>query len=395
MNLIERGGEKFNITLLALFLGSFVTFADLYSTQPVIPLITEHFHVTPAVASLSLSFSTGTMAIGLVVVSLFTNGFNKKKVMGISLTLSAILCLAVGLVESMPFLLVLRALQGAAMAGFPAIAMAYITEEFHPKSLGYVMGIYVAGNSLGGLAGRMIVGTLSEYISWTIAIALLGLLSLVISILFWLMLPDSTINQPRSSFSIKGTFKSLIHCLIQKDLFILYILAFVMMGSFVSIYNYIGIPLMKPPYNLSQVVISFIFVVYLVGTFSSAWMGQLADRLQRKWVMLVGVALTLVGALLTLLPFLLPKIVGLIILTFGFFGAHSIASSWVGILAHRNEKAYATSLYLFAYYAGSSVIGALGGVFFHRSGWFGEISMVTFLLSMGIIAVLTIKNKEN
>ncbi|MFS0784536.1 MFS transporter [Bacillus sp. 1P06AnD] len=387
MGHIEQGDPYFRKTLLALFLGSFVTFADLYSTQPVIPLIAEQFGTTPAGASLSLSFSTGTMAIMLVIVSLLTQGINRKKVMGISLTLSALLSVAVLFVHSMPQLLAIRALQGAALAGFPSIAMAYITEEFKPMSLGYVMGIYVSGSSIGGLAGRLIIGTLSDFISWTAAISTLGLLSLLISLLFWKMLPMST-RPKESNLSFKRTMQSLKNNSTKPQLLLLYGMGFLLMGSFVSVYNYIGIPLMKAPYHLSQVVISFIFIVYLVGTFSSTWMGKMADRHQRKLVLLSGVVMMLIGVLLTLTVPLVLKIVGLVIFTFGFFGAHSIASGWVGLLAEQSEKAQASSLYLLFYYAGSSIIGALGGVFLHRNGWSGEVMMVTALLVVGVVFTL-------
>ncbi|MGM9986637.1 MAG: MFS transporter [Bacillaceae bacterium] len=279
MEYIERGTKKFNQTLFALFLGSFVTFADLYSTQPAIVLIADQFSITPAVASLSLSFSTGTMAIALVVVSFLTQGINRKKIMGISLTLSAILSIALLFVHSMPVLLVVRALQGAALAGFPSIAMAYITEEFDPKSIGYVMGIYVSGCSIGGLTGRLIVGTLSDFIQWNIAIAVLGVISFFMSFVFWKMLANSMNTIADANLSFSSIVDSLKNNRKRLELTLLYVVGFLLMGSFVSVYNYIGIPLMKSPYNLSQVLISFIFVVYLVGTFSSTWMGKLADKI--------------------------------------------------------------------------------------------------------------------
>lgn len=393
MGHIEQGDPAFRKTLLALFLGSFVTFADLYSTQAVIPLIAKDFGTTPAGASLSLSFSTGTMAIALVIVSLLTQGFNRKKVMGISLTLSALLSVAVMFVHSMPELLALRALQGAALAGFPSIAMAYITEEFKPMSLGYVMGIYISGSSIGGLSGRLIIGTLSDFIPWTSAIAILGGLSLVISLLFWKMLPLST-RPKESNLSFRRTMQSLKNNSVKPQLLLLYCMGFLLMGSFVSVYNYIGIPLMRAPYNLSQVLVSFIFVVYLVGTFSSAWMGKMADRHQRKFVMLAGVLLMLSGILLTLASPLALKIIGLVIFTFGFFGSHSIASGWVGMLAEKSEKAQASSLYLLFYYAGSSIVGALGGVFFHHSGWSGEVAMAAVLLLVGVLCTLLNKGAQ-
>ncbi|MDQ0219602.1 MFS transporter [Peribacillus cavernae] len=390
MEYIEPAGKSFRRTIIALFLGSFVTFADLYSTQPVIPVISEQFDVSPATASLTLSVATGTLAVFLLVLSLLSDNMDRKRLMGGALALSAILSICVGFTHELHLLIILRALQGAALAGFPSIAMAYINEEFHPKSLGYVIGIYVSGSSIGGLAGRLMVGTISDYFNWNAAIACLGILSLAISVLFWFILPESKHHNRQSNVSFQRLITSIVHNFKNRKLVLLYLLGFLLMGAFVTIYNYIGIPLMQEPYNLSQTLLSFIFIIYLVGTFSSAWMGGLADRMNRAKVILSGILLMGIGAILTLCDPLVLKIVGLAMFTFGFFGAHSIASSWVGLLAHKSEKAQASSFYLLFYYAGSSLIGAIGGVFLHHYGWYGVIGLISGLLIVAIVFSLLI-----
>ena len=75
---------------------------------------------------------------------------------------------------------------------------------------------------------------------------------------------------------------------------------FVLLGAFVTVYNYLGYRLLAPPYNLSQAVVGFICSVYLVGTFSSAWMGHLAGKLGRRKVLWTAFMLMLVGTALTL-----------------------------------------------------------------------------------------------
>ncbi|WP_141992958.1 MFS transporter [Bacillus sp. B4EP4a] len=388
MNYIEPAGKSFRKTILALFLGSFVTFADLYSTQPVIPVFAKQFGVSPAMASLTLSFATGTLAICLLLVSFFSENIDRKKIMGTALTLSALLSICVSFIQDDLYILIaIRAIQGAVLAGFPAIAMAYINEEFHPKSLGYVMGIYVSGSSIGGLAGRLIVGVLTDHFSWNIAIGSLGALSLIISLAFWWMLPPSQ-HAIRVGASFLRIKTSLINNLRNGRLVLLFGMAFLLMGSFVTVYNFVGIPLMGPPYHLSQTLIGFIFIIYLVGTFSSTWMGKLADQYGRRHVLLIGIAIMLMGALLTLLDPLLLKIMGLALFTFGFFGAHSIASSWVGRLADKNEKAQASALYLLFYYAGSSVVGASGGLFLMKFGWGGVISAVSILIILAAVCAM-------
>jgi YNFM family putative membrane transporter len=386
---IEPTGKSFKVTILALFLGSFVTFADLYSTQPIIPVLAKQFGVTPAMASLTLSFSTGTLAIFLLIMSFLSEKIDRKKMMGIALTFSALLSICVAFTSHLNVIIAIRALQGVVLAGFPAIAMTYINEEFHPKSLGYVIGMYVSGSTIGGLSGRLIIGVLTDYFSWHVAIGGLGVLSLLISIAFWIMLPTPK-HTLHNAVSLPLIKQSLLNNLKNRNLISLFLIAFFLMGSFVTVYNYIGIPLMEPPYNLSQTIIGFIFLIYLVGTFSSTWMGKLADQIERKKVMLLGILIMACGALLTLASPLWLKIGGLALLTFGFFGVHSIASSWVGILAEKSEKAQASSLYLLFYYAGSSVVGAAGGLFMHQFGWNGVVLAVSVLLVLAILCSLSI-----
>ena len=204
------------------------------------------------------------------------------------------------------------------------------------------------------------------------------------------MLPEPK-HTVRHTVSISQFTQSLFNNLKNRNLFRLFLIAFLLMGSFVTIYNYIGIPLMDPPYNLSQTIIGFIFLIYLVvGTFSSAWMGKLADRINRKKVMLTGIVIITCGALFTLDSLLWAKIGGLALFTFGFFGAHSIASSWVGLFAEKQAKTQASSLYLLFYYAASSIVGATGGLFMHQFGWKGVILAISILLVLAVYPSVSI-----
>ncbi len=141
----------------------------------------------------------------------------------------------------------------------------------------------------------------------------------------------------------------------------------------------------RQPYELSQAAVGSIFTVYLAGTFAAAIMGRLADRFTRRNVMWMSMLVALAGLICTLAGVLPVIILGMLVLTFGFFGVHSIASSWVGRRA-QSAKAPAAALYLFAYYAGSSVLGTLGGVAYAAEGWTGTVIVVAleFAIALGI-----------
>lgn len=279
-------------------------------------------------------------------------------------------------------LLALRSLTGLVAAGLPATAMAYLAEEVDHRYLGVAMGLYVSGNSVGGLGGRIIAGMVADLVSWRAAVGVTGLIALACSLYFWRTLPPSRHFQPQP-LRVRRLLGSLADCLRDPGLLALYAVAFLLMGSFVTMYNYISYHLIAAPYNLSPALLSWVFLLYLTGTFSSTWLGRLSDRYGRGPMLYVGVGTQLAGALLTLTPPLVLKVVGLAVFTFGFFGAHSIASGWVGGRAPVNKGA-ASSLYLFFYYVGSSVAGTTGGTLWLWYGWPGVTALVAGLLLLAL-----------
>lgn len=389
MEYIQKGTRAFHKANWALFLAGFITFANLYITQPLLPTFADVFHVSPAVASLSLSVTTFALAVSLIIVSSLSEAWGRKSLMTISIFAASVLTVALAFSPNFEIILGLRVLQGIVFAGLPAIAMAYLGEEMEPASLGVAMGLYISGNSVGGLSGRVIIGTLTDHYNWHIGMMVLGGISLFVSVLFVWMLPSSKHFSPRP-LQLKALTKTLLQHLKDPSMMCLYGIGFVLMGSFVTLYNYIGFQLMAPPYNLSATIVGWIFVIYLVGTFSSAWFGSLADRYGRQQMLLLAIAIMLAGAIVTLNGLLTLKIIGITVFTFGFFAAHSIASGWVSRRA-THDKAQASSLYLFFYYVGSSVGGTVGGVFWMKYGWVGVIAMIALFLLIACVLSFLLK----
>lgn len=384
---IQKGTREFTLTNLALFAAGFIIFGNLYITQPLFPQFSEEFHVSPAVASLSLSASTVALSFSLILFGSLSEAWGRKRLMTFSIFAASFITIVLAFSPSFEILLLLRVIQGIVFAGIPAIAMAYLGEEMDPSSLGIAMGLYISGNTVGGLSGRIIMGTVTDLFSWQVGMLFLGILSLIVSFFFVWALPASQHFEPRP-LQLASLTKSLFSHLKDPGLVCLFGIAFTLMGGFVTLYNYISYKLLEEPYNLSTTIVGWIFIVYLVGTFSSAWFGSLSDRFGRQKVLLVGIMIMLSGALLTLPVNLIIKILGIVVFTFGFFGSHSIASSWVSSRAKSN-KAQASSLYLFAYYFGSSVGGTTGGFFWASFGWNGVIAFISsFIITSLLLAVI-------
>ena len=383
---IHHGTPAFRRTNLALFAAGFATFGLLYCVQPLMPEFSDHYGVSEAGAALSLSLTTGVLAFAMLFAGALSDAWGRKPVMVASLLSSAVLVLLSAMMPNWSSLLVVRTLLGLTLSGLPAVAMTYLSEEMHVESIGLGMGLYISGSAVGGMGGRLITGVLTDFFDWRVGVGVVGAIGLLAAWVFFRALPPSRhfVAQPLRWRTVAGRFTGMFH---DRGLPWLFIEGFLLLGAFVTVYNYLGYRLLAPPYNLSQAVVGLIFGIYLVGTFSSAWMGHLAGKLGRRKVLWTALALMLAGLALTMLQPLWLIMAGIVAITFGFFGGHSIVSSWVGRRAGA-AKAQAASVYLFCYYMGSSIAGASGGLFYASHGWTGVTLFVGVLVLAGLAIAL-------
>ncbi|CAB3793947.1 MFS transporter [Paraburkholderia caffeinilytica] len=390
---LERGTHAYWRASIALLFAGYATFSLLYCVQPLLPAFSTAFEVTPAQSSLSLSLATAALALAIFVAGFVSEGWSRHKLMTASLTLSALLTIGVSIAPHWHQLLVLRALEGLALGGVPAVAMAYLAEEVHPDGLGLAMGLYVGGTAIGGMAGRVITGVVADLFSWRVAIGTIGVLGILSMLAFRALLPPSRHFVPRRGLGFSHHRTALLKQFTRPGLPLLFLLGFVLMGSFVTLYNYVGYRLLAPPYLLSQTEIGAIFVVYLTGVVASPWSGRMADTFDRARVLTGSLLLMAFGLALTMLHPLAAIATGIACVTFGFFAGHSVASGWVGRLA-KEAKGQAAALYLLAYYIGSSVVGSYGGHVWAGDGWNGVAGLVGMLLVVGLVAAIRLRRLE-
>ena len=386
---LQQGAADFKRINRAMMFGGFSTFALLYCIQPLMPMLSREFALTAAQSSLALSLSTGMLAVSLIVSSLLSERFGRKPMMAASMTLGGILTVLCAFAHTYPQLLVLRGLLGFMLGGMPAIAMAYLSEEIDPRSLGLSMGLYISGSAFGGMLGRMVTSLVSDFYNWRLALGLMGAAGMYAAWEFSRSLPASKNFRPGTR-GLAGLVRGARSHVLDAGLPWLFALAFLLMGAFVSLYNYIGYRLLGAPFSLRPGVVGLLSLLYLLGIFSSVWAGRLADRLGRRNVLWLVMGAMLGGLLLTLINFLPTIVLGMGLFTFGFFASHSVASSWVGRRA-RAPQALASALYLFFYYLGSSVVGWFAGVAWEWRGWPGVVMVLGGALGLGLLIALKLR----
>lgn len=375
---------------IAFFCAGYATFSLLYCVQPLLPLFSQDFAVSPAASSLSLSLPSIFLALAILCAAAVSEGLGRRGLMFVSMAIAACLNIAAAFAPSWPLMLAIRALEGAALGGAPAVAMTYLAEEIDPRGLGLAMGLYVAGTAFGGMMGRVATAVLVEISSWRLALAVIGAAGLAAAIGFILLIPPSRNFHRRAGFDLRYHAAAWAHHLADPALRLLFAIGFLEMGAFTCVYNYAGFRLTLPPFNLDQMQLGLIFTVYIFGIAASWKAGALADRIGRRLVLPAAIVITAAGVGLTLLPGLAAMLFGIILLTIGFFATHAVASGSVGKRA-ATAKGHASSLYLLAYYIGSSVIGSAGGWFWAEGGWPAVVALNMTILALALLAALHLR----
>ncbi|SMC33061.1 MFS transporter, YNFM family, putative membrane transport protein [Sporomusa malonica] len=298
---------------------------------------------------------------------------------------AAMLELAAAFSPSYEFLMVIRAIQGVALSGFPANAMAYVGEEFLPHQAGTFMGIYISGTAIGGMMGRLMAGWLTAWYSWQIAMIVLSIIAAFTAFWFILVLPRSQ-YRGREAGKTLGLFESLRCAVKGRRLLYLYICGFLIMGSFVAFFNYISYHLMAEPYQLSPAAIGSLFLLNIPGIMFAPIVGRLMVRYTPATILTLGIIVMVIGCVMTLATSFISILIGMIVLGTAFAANHATISSWVGRCANF-DQAQAAAWYLTFYYAGSVVVGTAGGPFWSSYAWPGVVGMITVMLlvALGII----------
>jgi len=308
----------------------------------------------------------------------------------VSVISSVVLGLLLPLAPSYPVLLVLRALQGIAIAGFPGVAAAYLVEQLGSTGVTAAVGAMVAGNTVGGMLGRLSSGFSADTIGWRGALVVVAVIALACTLLTVLTLPSAEVKQPGRGTALLTVLSGVGAVVRRPVLLAQYAVALLAMGAFVAMYNAAGFRLTGKPLDLSPAIASLVFLAYAVGSVSSATAGKLVARLGRLRSVVAALLVTAFGAVLTL-PDSLPLVVaGFVVLTGGFFAAHAVANGWTAAEAPELARGQASGLYTLAYYLGSSVGGTTGSVIYGHSGWGWLIVATTGWLVLAIAAEVAV-----
>lgn len=384
---------------VAVIAAGIATFALLYAPQAVLPQIATTFQLNAGTASLAVSVASAGLAIAVLPIATLSELVGRRRVMVTSLVVSVLLGLIIPFAPNYEVLLVLRGIQGAAIAGFPGVGAAFLVERLGALGVAGAVGAMVAGNTVGGMFGRLASGFTTEWLGWRLALACSAIVSLAcaavaIYALFRLggvrWRAPSVLRSGRTGALVAGVGAAVR----SRVLLAQYGVALLGMGAFVAMYNAAAFRLTERPLSLPPAMAALVFLAYATGAVSSALAGRFVARFGRVRSLVGALGVTVGGAVCTLSDALPLVVAGLTVLTAGFFAAHAVSSGWTASAALPGGRGQASGLYTLAYYIGASIGGTVGSVVYAHFGWGALIAMITGWLAFAVLGVLAVRRAQ-
>jgi YNFM family putative membrane transporter len=377
--------------LWSVYFAAITVFADMYATQPILPLLSREFGISPTMAGTSISVVVAAIALGSSLFGPLSDIYGRKRVLVASSALLALATLACAFAPSFDALLVFRALQGLSVPGVSAVAIAYIGDRFPPERAGSIVGTYIACTGLGGLLGRVIAGVLASRFDWRAPFYAYAALTLLASIAMLLALErDFTLQrwEPRKLFA---AYRAMATHVRNRRLLGAFCIGGLLFFAFIGIFTYLPYLLTGAPYHLSTAVVSTFYFAYLAGVFVSPISGRLSQRLAPGAIMMAGIGIAALGCAITLSHSITFIALGTVVLAVGMFTVQAVAPAYVNARA-AHTKGGANSLYQTFYYAGAVLGATLPGLAWERWAWPGVI--FTCMLSLALAFAATFALRE-
>jgi YNFM family putative membrane transporter len=359
-----------------------VAYADMYLTQPILPVLSREFGVGPARAGMTVSAVVLAIAGASAFYGPLADALGRRRVITAALGLLALATAACALAPSLPALVALRALQGLFVPGMTAVSVAYVGDRWSAVDLRAVVGGLIGASVVGGLVGRVGGGVIAAHSGWRTAfLVFAGLTALAAAGV------GRELSPLRSSPAegLGAAWRGMADHLRNRRLVGAYLVGATMFFGWIGLFTYLPYLLSAPPFDLSTALVSSVFLVYAIGVVVSPLAGRLSMRVAPTRLVAIGLTVEAIGLLATLHASLVTIVLGLMLVVAGTFTAQAVVPAYVNQQA-RHAKGGASALYLTFYYLGGTLGSLLPGLAWERWGWPGVLASCTGAVAVGIAA---------
>ncbi len=327
--------------------------------------IAESFGVPLVAVTAVFTITLWLRLVGAVGSGWLADRIGRKKPLMISILWYSLCNLAAGLAPSFFLLFFFRALLGIGMgAEWPAGA-ALAMESWPARSRGFMSGVLQGSWSIGFLLSSAAYGLLYDRIGWR-GLLILGVLPAlaVVWIRLYVKEPEVWTENRRLQREQKKEFRAPLLDIFRWRLLPNTLGACLWMASgfvvYYSVYGMFATHLQKDLHLDAAMVAMPIALANLVAFLASGFWGWVADRLGRRWAMIIPAAIGLLVTPLYLFTASYPVLAGAFILQGAFLGA--IYGQNPSYLSERFPTEVRATASAFCYHQGAIWAGFTGPV---------------------------------
>lgn len=370
---LAPGRPGYGRACVALLLVGISTLGLMYAPQPLLPVIGDEYGLSAAHVSWMISSVALGIAVGVIPLGAASARWGRGRMIITGMAVAAAAGILLGLVTPWWALVAARFVQGVGIAAVLVSAMAWVVDNVVPHAVTRVGALYIAGTTVGGMGGRLLAGFLTEALGdWHRGLLASALLLAIMGGVAHLLMPKAGVRR-RAAASVRAEDA---HAWTRRAM---YLLAFVGMIVHAGIYNAAAFQ-GAAVFGLGPGAIAVLFLAYVAGTISSTVAGRAASRIPLRVIQVGGIGLSAVGIAISLIPHLWALILGLLLLSGGFFAMHALANSTAARLSPQPSAGAAR--YNLAYYIGTSAGAIAFGGLWDAGGW-----PVTIAVALGLLAI--------
>jgi predicted MFS family arabinose efflux permease len=375
-----------DVRALAVATAGFSAFVNLYSPQALLPELAGEFHVGAGVISSLMTASTAAIALSAPFTGVLADMLGRKRLITGAMFAITVPTVIMTFAATVPQLVFWRFIQGLLVPPIFTIVVAYIGDEWPPRDVARVAGIYVTGASIGGFSGRFIPGILTDVIGWRPAIQVVAAITLVAAAIVTLTLPRE--RQFVRSGGLLTSLSQMLRHFRDRRLVATFAIGFGVLFNFIAAFTFVSFHLAGPPYFFSPAMLGALFFTYLVSSPLLPWTGRAIALFGRRRFVLAVIALWIVGALLLLAPPVTIIIAGLTLCAVCGMLCQTISTGYVTLTA-KEGRSSAVGLYASIFYIGGSAGAFLTGIAWATAGWSGCVAVIVAMqLVMAVIVAL-------
>ena len=407
---IDLNTVSFRASFYPIALATVLCYFTLYSPQPLLPILSEHFGVAPSSAGSLITITLLPLAIAPLIYGYILKAVSPIRLLQSVLLVIAFTSVAFALVAEFSQLLLVRLIQGILLPAALTAITTYIATTYSPAYLQQTISVYIACTIVGGFFGRLMAGFFSTYFDWHDFYFLLSAALLLNCV--WLnrtyrfsiavrhvpkadsfhkrdLVPEKAQENNTSLSASFFQFAGIFELLRNSDLVRIYGSIFCLFFTFVALLNYLPFMLSSGDQKASSFFIGLMYSGYLVGIFTSlkanAWAGWIGSP---KKLMLFAYCVLAVMITLMINSNIMWLFIELCVFCGAMFIVHSVAAAQVN-LRSPEQKSLVNALYMTFYYSGGALGSYLPGIIFQN---FGQFWFLSGLLGVSVVGIALLLN---